>query len=111
MEIYFKSKKMRKLCEDKKKMIKAYGKIRADKLAERLDDMYVAATLEDTRNLPGNYHELTEDRKGQWACDLDQPYRLVFEPTVKPIPTDAHGKYIWSAITIVEIQEIVDYHH
>ena len=34
----------------------------------------------------GHYHELTGDRKGEWACDLDQPYRLIFEPHEKPIP-------------------------
>lgn len=39
-----------------------------------------ADTLEDVRYLPGHYHELTESRKEQWACDLDQPYRLIFEP-------------------------------
>lgn len=56
------------------------------------------------------YHELTGDRKGQWACDLDQPYRLIFEPHENPIPTDNSGKYIWLEIKGVEILEITDYH-
>ena len=86
------------------------GAVRAEKLQRRLDDMDSVTTLEDTRNLPGHYHELVGDRKGQWACDLDQPYRLIFEPTEKPIPTDESGKYIWSAITIIDIIEITNYH-
>ena len=54
----------------------------------------------------------TGDRKGQWACDLDQPYRLIFEPHEKPIPKNAEGRYLWIEIEIkgVEIIEIVDYH-
>ena len=49
------------------------GAERAEKLQQRLDDMDSASTLEDTRNLPGHYHELVGDRKGQWACDLVSP--------------------------------------
>jgi len=56
------------------------------------------------------YPELTGDRKGQWACDLDQPYRLIFEPHENPIPTDNSGKCIWLEIKGVEILEITDYH-
>ena len=72
--------------------------------------MRAADTLEDVRYLPGNYHELTADRKGQWACDLDQPYRLIFQPHENPIPEDENGKYIWIEITGVEILEITNYH-
>lgn len=86
------------------------GKIRARLFQQRLDDLYNASTLEDVRHLPGSYHELTGDRKGQWACNLDQPYRLIFEPQEKPVPTDASGKVIWLEIKGVEIIEIVDYH-
>ena len=62
------------------------------------------------RYLPGHYHELTGDRKGQWACDLDQPYRLIFKPSEDPIPEDEHHRYIWAEIIGVDIKEIVDYH-
>ena len=110
MKIYFKDKKLEKLCNNPIKLVKVLGAKRADKLQQRLDDLDTAITLEDTRHLPGHYHDLVGNRKGQWACDLDQPYRLIFEPTEKPIPTDKNGKYIWSAITIVEIEEITNYH-
>lgn len=65
---------------------------------------------EDVRNLPGHYHELRDDRKGQWSCDLDQPYRLIFKPHEDPIPEDEYGRYIWIEITVVEIIEIANYH-
>lgn len=110
MKLYFKNKKLEKLCNKPDKLVKELGALRAEKLQIRLNDLYTATTLEDVRNLPGHYHELVEDRKGQWACDLDQPYRLIFEPTEKPIPTDEHGRYKWTEITIIDIVEITNYH-
>lgn len=75
-----------------------------------MEDLEDASTLEDVRNLPGRYHELKEDRKGEWACDLDQPYRMIFIPHEDPIPTDEHGRYIWIEIKGVEVTKITDYH-
>ena len=69
-----------------------------------------AETLEEVRNLPGRYHELTGNRKGQWACDLDHPYRLIFVPHEDPIPTNPDGQYIWIEIKGVEIIDIGNYH-
>ncbi len=110
MKITFSDKKLNKIANDDRKMDRELGKPRAEKLRLRLTQLQDAETLEDVRYLPGNYHELTNDRKGQWACDLDQPYRLVFEPHEKPIPTNEHGQYIWLKIVGVEIIEIIDYH-
>lgn len=110
MDISFSDKKLEKLANDDRKRVAALGRLRADKLKQRLDDLRKASTLEDVRYLPGNWHELTENRKGQWACDLDQPYRLVFEPNEKPAPTDEHGVYLWIEIKSVEVIEIVNYH-
>lgn len=110
MDIIFRSKKLEKIAFDPKKCVKELGKRRADLFLMRLDDLAEAVSLEDVRYLPGHYHELSGDRKGQWACDLDQPYRLIFEPHEDPIPTDGSGRYLWIEIKGVEIVEIVDYH-
>lgn len=110
MEITFEDKKLRKYANDDRQALKKLGARRAKLYKQRLDDLFDAETLEDTRYLPGNYHELTGTRKGQWACDLDQPYRLIFEPHENPIPTNNDGQYIWIEIKAVEIIEIVDYH-
>lgn len=110
MEISFGNKKLEKLANDYRRCQKEFGEKRARLYNKRLLDLHNAQTLEDVRYLPGHYHELKEDRKGQWACDLDQPYRLIFEPQEKPIPTDNSGKYIWLEIKGVEIIEITDYH-
>ncbi|MBS1631969.1 MAG: hypothetical protein KF825_13810 [Ferruginibacter sp.] len=110
MKITFTDKKLEKLANDDRKLLKEFGKIRADKIKARLAQLSFAATLEEVRNLPGNYHELTSNRKGQWACDLDQPYRLIFTPHENPIPSNEHGQYIWLEITGVEVIEIINYH-
>lgn len=110
MDITFRKKKLEKLANDYRKCQKEFGQNRAKLYNQRLGDLRNADTLEMVRNLPGNYHELVGNRKGQWACDLDQPYRLVFEPHENPVPTDDHGKYIWLEIKGVEVLEIIDYH-
>lgn len=110
MEISFQNNKLEKISSDERKCLKEFGKKRADLFLQRLSDLNAALTLEDVRYLPGHYHELIGDRKGQWACDLDQPYRLIFEPHEDPIPIDDNGKYIWIEIKGVEIIEITNYH-
>lgn len=110
MKITFGDNKLGKLANNDRKRHAALGQKRSIKFKQRLDDLFHADTLEDVRNLPGRYHELTNDRKGQWACDLDQPYRLIFKPHESPVPVDSNGKYIWIEITGIEIIEITDYH-
>ena len=110
MKITFTHKKLDKIANDDRKMVKELGKLRATILRRRLTQLEDAATLEEVRNLPGNYHELKNNRKGQWGCDLGQPYRLVFTPHENPIPSNADGQYIWLEITGVEIIEIINYH-
>lgn len=110
MEITFDDRKLAKLANDYSKCQKVMGQQRAKLFNIRLGDLSKAETLDDVRNLPGRFHELNENRKGQWACDLDHPYRLIFEPHERPIPIDASGRYIWFEIKGVEIIEVVDYH-
>ncbi len=110
MDITFKNTKLEKTVSDPRKCAKEFGKRRADLLQLRIQQLARATTLEDVRYLAGHYHELKEDRKGQWACDLDQPYRLIFEPHEDPIPTDSNGRFVWIEIKGVEVVEIVNYH-
>jgi proteic killer suppression protein len=110
VKLTFKDKKLARLVNDDRKMLKELGSIRAKILRRRLTQLLTVKTLEEVRNLPGNYHELKDNRKGQWACDLDQPYRLIFTPQERPIPLNEDGQYIWIEITAIEIIEIINYH-
>lgn len=110
MEIIFKEKKLERIANNDLRLFKELGTIRAKKLRLRLSQLKTATTLEEVRYLPGNYHELKDNRKGQWACDLDQPYRLIFTPQERPIPLNEDGQYIWIEITAIEVIEIINYH-
>ena len=110
MNITFANNKLEKIVNDDRKLLKEYGQIMTKKIKQRLMELANSETLQVVKIMPCNYHELTGNRKGQWACDLVQPYRLIFEPHEKPIPTDASGRYLWFEIKGVEIIEIVDYH-
>lgn len=110
MDINFADKKLKKYANDDRLMFRKLGKLRATKYKQRLNDLSNAITLEDVKHLPGKYHELKEDRKGQWACSLDEPYRLIFAPQEDPIPENEDGKYIWDKIMAIIIIEIKDYH-
>jgi proteic killer suppression protein len=109
MDITFGNNKLEKYANKDSFCKKKLG-ASAKRYKQRLDQLRFAETLEDCRYLPGNYHELIGNRKGQWACDLAHPYRLIFEPHEQPIPTNEDGQYIWVEIKGVEIIEVEDYH-
>lgn len=111
MEITFATKKLQRIANNDSRMVAALGKLRAQKFRLRLSQLADATMLEDVRHLAGNYHELRADRKGQWSCDLDQPYRLIFTPHERPIPMNDAGQYQWSLVRGVEVVEIVNYHN
>lgn len=90
--------------------VRKMGAARAKKYGMRLTALRGAVALSDLRNAPGKFHELTNNRKGQWACDLDQPYRLIFRPQEDPIPENEDGQYIWEEIKGVVVLEIINYH-
>ena len=94
MEIAFKDKKLGEMVKDPKQLSRVLGPRRAKIFLHRLDDLKKASEIEDLAFLPGHYHSLIGDRQGEWACSLDQPYRLIF---------------IIEGNRII-IQEIVDYH-
>ncbi len=110
LSIHFANKKLKKCATDEKYGKRELGTIRFNKFVQRIDELSSCDTLEDARCLPGHHHELKEDRKGFWACDLDQPYRLIYRPCANPIPTDKDGKSIWIEIDEIELTEITNYH-
>jgi proteic killer suppression protein len=91
MIVTYKTKKLRKLATNYKHCQKELGQKCAKKFMMRINALKDASTLEDTRHLPGRFHTLLQNRKGQWGCDLEHPKRLVFEPSEKPIPIDENG--------------------
>lgn len=110
MDIVFKDKKLTKLFNDKKRLVKELGADRSTRVQRRLDDLRASANLEVMRTLPGRCHELKGDRAGQLSLDLDHPYRLIFVPVNDPIPRKEDGGLEWSEVTAVKILGIEDTH-
>ena len=110
MDIQFQSRKFQRECAEQKKLVKKHGSVRARKIRQRLDDLFAAVVLEDTRKLPGRCHELKGDRAGQLSMDLDHPYRLIFEPANDPIPRKEDGGLDWMKISAIVIIGVEDTH-
>ncbi len=111
MDIYFKTKKLQKLCSVSREAQRHLGAKRARRLQQRMMELKAAISLDDISSLPpARCHELTGNRKGQLSVDLEHPYRLVFIPANNPIPKAADGGLDWPEVTEIEIIEIVDTH-
>ena len=98
MDITYKNNKIKKVCTDAKTAERTYGREMADKIHQRIDEIRAADTVEMLVQFHiGRCHPLSNNRKGQYAMDLVQPYRLIFEKFSEDLQ-------------IVRIIEIKDYH-
>lgn len=99
MEITYKTKKIQKICTDASFASSKYGREMAEKIHFRIAQILSFPTVEEMIQYHvGRCHALTNNRKGQYAIDLVQPYRLIFT-------VDKAGN-----LQIANIEEIVDYH-
>lgn len=112
MDISFKNKRIEKICNKEKEMSKQLDKQNVKKLKQRLFELRAANSLDKISHLPPpRLHELSQDREGQLAVNLKQPYRLIFEADHNPVPRKADGGIDHSLITAIKIIEVgVDYH-
>lgn len=108
MDIRFKNKKLRELCEQQRVAQRDLGADSARKLNTRLGELEAAANVAEL--VAGNPHPLDRDRKGQYAVNLAGGARLVFVPENDPCPTNDDQSINWSQVTIIKIEYIGDYH-
>lgn len=110
MDILFATRRLAKQFSSETDLVKTFGTVRAKTLRRRLDQLRAADHLEVMRTLPGRCHELTGDRRGQLAIDLDGPNRLIFEPADNPPPVKQDGGLDWGRVTALRILDVEDYH-
>jgi len=111
LDVSFKDKKLAKTCNSEKALVRAFGKANARKIMRRLTLLEAAASLSDVPvTPPTRRHELKGDRKGQFAIDVQHPFRVVLEPAHEPVPTKDDGGIDLDAVTAIEIITIEDYH-
>lgn len=74
-------------------------------------ELRAADTLADISTLPpARCHQLSGDRAGQFAVDVQHPFRLIFEPAHDPVARKDDGGIDLTRVTAVRILEVTDYH-
>ena len=111
MVIYFRTKKLQKICNHTDESIKKLGPIMTRKLQQRLMELKAATCLADISKVPpSRCHQMSGDRDRQLSVDLTHPYRLIFIPANDPVPITNDGGLDWAKVTEIEIVEIIDTH-
>lgn len=98
MDIRYKNKALERLCTVASAAAKKYGQEMSQKIQMRIDQIRAAESIEQMLQYRiGRCHQLHHNRSGQYAVDLVQPMRSVFECEK-------------AEIQIACIIEIIDYH-
>ena len=106
MQVVYADKELARCAGDRAYAVRKLGQRRADVYSVRIDALLRAVDLDSLKYVAGRFHELFGDRAGQWACDLDHPYRLIFKPVL-----NSDGNIVGLIVEqTVSILEIVDYH-
>ncbi len=111
MEIEFKTKQLCKDCNSAKQLTKKYGDERARYIMRRMKVLAAAPTLADVpRQPPDRCHQLTGDRKEDFAIVIKDQWRIVFEPNHDPVPRKEDDGIDLNRVTKIKITWIGDYH-
>ena len=111
MHITFKTNKLKKIFDSHKEIFRVYGEVRGKRIEHRMAVLRAAACLEEVPvEKPDRRHALSLNRKGQFAVDITENYRLIFEPNNNPLPLRKDGGLDLKKITDIKILEMEDYH-
>ena len=112
MQIFFRTNKLAKVCNNKSVAVKKLGKISAAKLMQRLSQINAADKLSVLMlpAMPGRCHKLKANRLNQYAMDLKHPCRLIFEPSNGTPGWKQENMIIENKVKEITIVEIKDYH-
>ena len=79
MDITYKNRKIERICTNAKVADREYGSQMSAKIHMRIDEIRAVDTVEEMIQFRiGRCHALKGNRKGQYAVDLEHPYRLDF---------------------------------
>ncbi|MFH5834823.1 hypothetical protein ACHAL6_01940 [Proteiniclasticum sp. C24MP] len=107
MVVEYRTNKLRKQCENPSIAQKDYGSGIGNRLTQRVSEFLAASTLADIKAIPvARLHKLEGDRKNQYAVDLMHPHRLLFRPVID----DESSIKKLELITVIQIEEVIDYH-
>ena len=111
MNIWFRTTRLKKLCDSETAMTRKWGKPNVKKIGQRLFELQACGNLAAMSTFPAAHcHPLTGDRAGQFAVSLHSTWRLVFVSDHDPIPRTPDGGLDLSRVTAITITEVEDYH-
>lgn len=105
MDVRFRTRKLERCFREHREAERKWGTVCGRLFVRRINEIQAASTMADLFKLPGaRCHPLKGPEKGCFAVDLQQPYRLVFEPV-------SSGEVVNpDKVTEVRILDVVDYH-
>ena len=109
MHVEFEDQRLRRLVADERRLLKAFGEKRSQRLKVRVMQLRSVACVSDLVPLPGRWHELTSTFAEHWSADLDHPYRLLIRPA-EPVVRKPDGGVDWHAVTSIVVLGIRDTH-
>jgi proteic killer suppression protein len=111
MNISFNSKKLGKMFNSETELTKQFGKENARYIMRRMMVLRAAPSLAQVSfRPPERRHELTGEKKGIFAVDIKNPFRLTFKPDHNPLPLKEDGGIDLEKVTAITILEVEDYH-
>ena len=111
MEIVFGTRKLERACNSERECIRCWGADNAKKIMQRLQELRAAPALTDMSALPAaRCHPLGGRKVGEFAVDLKDPFRLVFEPAHRPVPRKQDGGIDLDRVTRIRVLRVEDYH-
>ena len=111
MEITFKDRKTARIFNSESNLVRECGVENAKLIKRRLAVLGAALSLDEVAHRPPERrHELAGARKGQFAVDVKQPYRIVFVPNHNPLPVKTDGGIDLRQVTAITILGVEDYH-
>ena len=111
MDIDFRTKKLKRVCNSISLARRAYGVEKGEYLMRRLGQIKYSDNLAVLMTLPqARCHQLKGNRRGQFSVDLKHPFRLILEPAVDPLPKLKDGGLDLQRITNMRILAVEDTH-
>ena len=94
VDVRFRTDTLKRAYEEEKVRTREWGERVARLYVRRVDTLYAAENAQTLRLIRAlRFHALKGDRKGQYAIDLDEAYRLIL-------------KFEGKAMTIVQVEEV-----
>jgi len=111
MNITFRNENTARLFNSEKNLVRKFGAENGRLIMLRMAVLSASPCLDDVPIQPPlRRHQLTGSKDEQFAVDLKHPRRLVFEPSLNPLPRKEDGGLDLKRITAILIVGVEDYH-